>query len=495
MSTSVLSAASRHMPGKEHLTSANGGSFDIDARFRDFCDVLGLDPSEAGGKIAFVSEDPILPSRHRLGACISIPMMGAAVGAATVWRMRSGRGQDLQLDLRKAIHGINPMLKFTPTVNGYPYHIPYALGNPMKFDVYLTKDGRWFCPTGIYPHLLHGWCEFLQCAPDSGSIRDAVSKWNAADLDEAAAKKNLVFAICLSPGEWLKHPQGQQLAKAPLVEIVKIGDSEPVPFRPAARPLKGLRVLSATHVVAGNVMSRTLAEQGAEVLHLVDPQSFEHESLYIDACVGFQSSWLDLKQPEGRQRALELARRADVFVENFRGRSMSNLGLSPQELAAHRLRIIYVSGRCYSYDGPWAHRGGFDMEALCSSGFTIEEGTLDRPAFPPTKIMNDYIAGYIGAAGIQAALIRRAKEGGSYHVRVNLTRCAMWFMSLGMLERDAIHAVGEEHQLLKPDTITANTPHGELVRLAPPVKFSETNGYWEDPVVMVRGSCKPEWKQ
>ena len=44
-----------------------------------------------------------------------------------------------------------------------------------------------------------------------------------------------------------------------------------------------------------------------------------------------------------------------------------------------------------------------------------------------------------------------------------------------------------------PDTIAANTPYGELVRLAPPVKFSETNGYREDPVVAVRGSCKPEW--
>jgi len=73
-------------------------------------------------------------------------------------------------------------------------------------------------------------------------------------------------------------------------------------------------------------MSRTLAEQGAEVVQLVDPGSFEHESLYIDACAGFHSCWLDLKQPEGRQRALELAPGADVFVENFRGRSMSKLG-------------------------------------------------------------------------------------------------------------------------------------------------------------------------
>ena len=83
--------------------------------------------------------------------------------------------------------------------------------------------------------------------------------------------------------------------------------------------------------------------------------------------------------------------------------------------------------------------------------------------------MNDYIAGYLGAAGIQAALIRRAKEGGSYHVRVNLARCAMWFMSLGKFDKDAPAPTGEQHQLLAPDTITAQTPYGELVRLAPPV--------------------------
>jgi CoA-transferase family III len=363
MSTTDFSATSRlHLTSKEDLISVNHRSFDLDAKFRDFCGVLGLDPSEAGGT------------------------------------RRSSREEESGL-----------------------------------------------CTVSI-------------------------------------------------PRRVVETSTRAELAQAPLVEIVKIGDSEPVPFRPAARPLKGLRVLSATHVVAGNVMSRTLAEQGAEALHLVDPQSFEHESLYIDACAGFQSSWLDLKQPEGRERALELARRADVFVENFRGHSMSKLGFSPQELAARRPGIIYASGRCYSYDGPWAHRGGFDMEALCSSGFTIAEGTPDRPAFPPTMIMNDYIAGYIGAAGIQAALIRRAKEGGSYHVRVNLTRCAMWFMSLGLFERNAIHADGEEYELMRPDTIRANTPYGELVRLAPPVKFSETNGYWEDPVLTVRGSCKPEWK-
>src|SRR4029077_6208661 len=95
--------------------------------------------------------------------------------------------------------------------------------------------------------------------------------------------------------------------------------------------------------------------------------------------------------------------------------------------------------------------------------------------------------------GIEAALIGRDREGGSYHVRVNLARCAMWFMSLGTFDKDAPAPTGEQHQLLAPDTSTAQTPYGELVRLAPPVQFSETKPYWRDPVLVVRGSSKPAW--
>ncbi|MBV8347412.1 MAG: CoA transferase, partial [Mycolicibacterium sp.] len=83
--------------------------------------------------------------------------------------------------------------------------------------------------------------------------------------------------------------------------------------------------------------------------------------------------------------------------------------------------------------------------------------------------MNDYIAGYLGAAGIQAALIHRTKEGGNYHVRVNLARCAMWFMSLRTFDKNAPAPSGEQPQILVPDSITAQTPYEELVRLAPPV--------------------------
>src|SRR6476660_2160825 len=358
--------------------------FDINAEFRAVMHELGLSPADTGGKITFVGEDPIFQSVHRLGACNSIPIMAGAAGIADIWRQRTGRGQDLTLDLRRAIHGINPMYKSMPTINGYPYQLPYFIGNPMGFDLYQTKDGRFFLPTGAYPRLLDSMCTFLRCAPDKDSIAKAVSQWDSAELDEAAADKELVFAVVRTAEEWAAHPQGKQLAEKPLVEIVKIGDSDPEPFTPAARPLSGLRVLSATHVIAGNVMSRTLAEHGAEVLQIAHPEEFEHEALMQDPCAGFTSSaWLDLNQPEALQKAYELAAGADVFVESYRTRKISNLGLSPDELAARRPGIVYASARCYAYDGPWDNRAGFAMEALCVTWFSNEEGTTERPAFPP----------------------------------------------------------------------------------------------------------------
>jgi len=480
-------------------TSKRSGSFDINAEFRSVMHELGLSPEDTGGSITFIGEDPIFPTKHRLGACIAIPIMAGAAGIADIWRQRTGRGQDLTLDLRKAIHGINPMYKFNPTVNGYPYQLPYwinpdyQLDNPMGFDLYRTKDGRFFLPTGAYPGLLNDMCTFLHCGPDHDQIAEAVSKWNSEELDEAAAEAGLVFAIVRTPEEWAAHPQGKQLADRPLVEIVKIGDSDPEPFTPAARPLSGLRVLAATHVIAGNVMGRTLAEHGAEVLQIAHPDEFENEGLMQDPCTGFTSSaWLNLKDPEALKRAYELAADADVFVESYRPHKIADLGLSPEELAARRPGIVYASAQCYSYDGPWAERGGFDMEALCVTGFTTLEGTPEQPKFPPTFVMNDFVAGYCGAAGVQAALIRRAKEGGSYHVRVNLARCAMWFNSLGTFDT-AEPGTGKQNQPLAPDTITAQTPYGEYTRLAPPVQFSETKPYWRDPLLVVRGSSKPAW--
>src|SRR5690606_17134129 len=104
------------------------------------------------------------------------------------------------------------------------------------------------------------------------------------------AANNAVAALHRTRDEWLAHPQGQYLAGTPLIELVKVGEAPPREFpSQATRPLSGLRVISCTHVIAGTTAARTLAEYGADVLHIARDQSFEHEGLVIDVNVGMRS--------------------------------------------------------------------------------------------------------------------------------------------------------------------------------------------------------------
>lgn len=287
----------------------------------------------------------------------------------------------------------------------------------------------------------------------------------------------------------------------------KLDDAEPPPLKPAARAFEGLRVLSATHAIAGPTVGRTLAEQGAQVLQIGPPHHFEHEWVYNDANVGHRSALVDLSTQADKARAL--IREAHVFVDSFRGRKL----FAPEELAALRPGIIVVTIRCYGWDGPWSARGGFDMLGSAASGLAWAEGDGDKPALPPTALVNDYVTGYLGAAGVAAALLQQAEQGGSYHVSVSLTRTAMWILSLGLVdpsERSFSENFLRRIEQLKPGNLTrvkeslcqrlhepavleADTPLGRLRRLAPAVNFSATPGSWSDPLLVPRGSSPAEW--
>src|ERR1700744_5766511 len=142
---------------------------------------------------------------------------------------------------------------------------------------------------------------------------------------------------------------------------------------------------------------------------------------------------------------------------------------------------------------------GFDVNAHFRSvmnqlGLSPEDtgGTItfvgEDPIFPSVHRLGACIGIPImaGAAGI--ANIWRQRSGRGQDLTLDLRKAAMLFMSLGTFDKNAPAPTGEQHQILVPDSITAQTPYGELVRLAPPVKFSETKPYWEDPVLVVRGS-------
>jgi crotonobetainyl-CoA:carnitine CoA-transferase CaiB-like acyl-CoA transferase len=453
---------------------------------------------------------------------MAIPAMAAGIGAAAIWKERTGVGQDAKIDLREAIYNVNPAIAiimqkkrafglfdpddpipetftFVPTINGLWYQAPLIFDTPLSFAVLPTKDDRWVTPTIIYPHHMYGFLTVINAPPDSESIARAVKQWNGKELDDAAADKGYVMGLHRTAEEWAQHPEGQHLAKIPVIEITKINDTDPIPFKPnPVQPLSGIKALSCSHVIASSVAARTLAEYGAEVLHIARDQAFEHEIFITDCTVGMRSSCVDLKKPNQKQAFSELIPQADVFIEGFRGGAMETLGFGVKEVATKKPGIIYLTIRCYSWDGPWWNRPGFDMEALTVSGFTIAEagGAIGhKPSFPSTMVLNDFIAGYMGAAGVIAALRRRAKEGGSYHVRISLTRAAMWFMSLGSFPNTTdFNPHDPEHRMIEPETIKGQTPYGEVHRLAPQVKLSKTPSRWRSPLVVVRGSDRPVWE-
>ena len=195
-------------------------------------------------------------------------------------------------------------------------------------------------------------------------------------------------------------------------------------------------MLSFTHAVAGPTVGRTLAEHGADVLCATRPNDYEHEFIYAEANVGSRSTYIDLDSPVGQERTAALLANADIVVNNHRGGSLERRGLDPRQLAERHPGLVYVSVTCYGSTGPWAQRGGFDMNGSAASGLMTTEGSETEPKLPVTGLINDYITGYMGAIGATAALVKRATEGGSWHVTVNLTRTAMWCGSLGLVDPD-----------------------------------------------------------
>jgi crotonobetainyl-CoA:carnitine CoA-transferase CaiB-like acyl-CoA transferase len=454
---------------------------------------VGLSRAEAGACVSFAGQDPIVPARHRLGACISVPLMAGAVAAVAFHRHRSGPAQDLHLDLRQAVHTINPGAFWHPTLNGDTAPHPLIVDNPFLVTPYRTADGRWVMATGVYPHLAAKWCRFLDVPPDTARVAAAIAAWDAFELEEKANAQGLPVCVVRTPGEWSAHPQGALLARQPVVGLERIGEAPARDFGGAERPFDDIRVLSFTHAVAGPTVGRTLAEHGADVLGATRPNDYEHEHIYAEANVGSRSAYIDLDSPIGKGRAARLLAEADVVVNNHRLGSLERRGLDPRELADRHPGLVYVSVNCYGASGPWAGRGGFDMNGSAASGLMTIEGSAAEPRFPVTFLINDYITGYMGAIGAMAALVKRATEGGSWHVTVSLTRTAMWCGSLGLVD-PLLAGCDEEHSLRTPDAYDAPSPFGEVHMVAPPVRFSETAPAWPDPILVPRGSSLAEWR-
>lgn len=458
-------------------------------------DLLGridLPIDAGGGTVTIEGDDPVVDSRHRPAAAAAAALAAQGIGVAAIWKERSGIGQDVRVEARQAaVPGLRTINYVRQ--NGCAYDL-FPRSTKSFTDFFRTRDGRQFylLRTTLYAENLIGTLELLGCSYDAESMARAVAKWDALELENALAERRLIGVIARTRDEWLAHPQGQWLAARAPVEIEKIGDSPPEPFAPAARPLAGVRVLDFTHVLAGPVTARMLAEQGAETLHISAQHQMDPMRLAIDTGSGKRSAYLDIDDPAQLATLRQLTKDADVFVQSWRPSSIARRGLSAEALVEQRPGLIYVSVSAYGSGGPWADRAGYEPVGQAACGLVLDEGSDAKPKLAVTSTLNDYLAAYLGAAGTMAALRRRAREGGSYHVKVSLTRTSMWMQEIGRLPAAEWPERHIPMDARPSDLMTVTSPFGAITLPAPITRYSLTPGYFDRPPEPF-GASLPAW--
>ena len=436
--------------------------------------------------------DPVLPTPFRIGAAGAAALAATGLAAADLWELRTGRGQEVAVDLRQAVASLRSGHYLQ--VNGAKVRNER---NPVM-GMYPAKNGRWSYIHANFPNHRAAALRVLGCEENREAVRRAVANWDALELEEAIIEAGGAGGMVRNMAEWRQHPQAAAVASLPLIEIVKIGDSPPEKLPEGNRPLSGIRVLDLTRVLAGPTCARTLAEHGADVLKITAPHIAARDDQEYDTGHGKLSARLDLRQPAELDTLKGLVRQADVFSQGYRPGTLGNRGLSPEELAKLRPGLVYVSLCAFSHMGPWASRRGFDTVVQNVSGITTRQGELfpgaePGPQFYPVSAI-DYLTGYLMAFGAMVALARRAREGGSWLVRISLAQTGRWLVGLGEVPEDAARKAHQEFPQSDLDrwSIESEAPAGRLRHLGPTVQLSETKPYWARPSVPL-GYNQPVW--
>jgi crotonobetainyl-CoA:carnitine CoA-transferase CaiB-like acyl-CoA transferase len=205
----------------------------------------------------------------------------------------------------------------------------------------------------------------------------------------------------------------------------------------APTALDGLLVVDFTRVVAGPACTQILADFGAEVIKIENPdggddtRSYEHADLagesaaFVSLNRNKRGIALDLTKPEARDVALELIARADVVVENFSAGVMKKYGLDYASVASTNPRLVYCSISAYGRQGPFASRPGFDPITQAESGFMSLNGFPDGPPVRTGPPAIDMVTGISACNAIMMALFARDRLGRGQQVEVALFDIAL----------------------------------------------------------------------
>ncbi len=232
-------------------------------------------------------------------------------------------------------------------------------------------------------------------------------------------------------------------------------------------PMSGVRVIELAHIMAGPCCGLMLADMGADVIKLEKAPAGDDSRRFLPPDIGGESAAflmmnrnkrgivVDLKTAGGKQVARRLFIDADVVIENYRKGTMELLGLGYETLRQDNPGLIYCEISGFGRTGPYAERGGFDLIAQGMSGLMSITG--EAPGRPPIKCgapMADITAGILGAMGVLAAYIQRAKTGQGQRVDTSLFEAGIvhtyWQSAIAMASGTAPGPMGSAHPLNAP---------------------------------------------
>ena len=371
----------------------------------------GLTIEDSGGKVTFAGKEPVRKTVMKAGASAAIILAANAVADAAIWKERTGEGQDIHVDLRKAWIEQSPW-----QADALPYtlmnDIPKMFNlNPFVFSFQMTptRDGRWVFMCPLYPTQERKIMNLLGCGADIGQVRAATIRREALELEAAAEAMQVPLQMVRTKEEYDASEQGRIHAETPLIHIEKIGESDPIPLPQGKRPLSGLRVLSFVHAVAGPCVGRALAAQGAECLNINMPDWVEYANFFFQSQVGQRQAYLDARKAENRKQIYKLVEGGGRLRREPPPRCCGRRGLFGakrwlnacprdhlrQREAEHSTR---ARGRCGPASMP---------TPLGFCGIYTAEGTPDQPLMPQqVNVICDIMTGYLGAIGVKAALLQ-----------------------------------------------------------------------------------------
>lgn len=438
----------------------------------------GGQPDNALEAVTLTGREPVMPSSFAFGTMAQATIAASALAANELWRLRTGRRQRISVGMRDAAIEFRSERYMRVAGKSRPEVWNKVAG------LYRCSDGRWVRLHTNLPHHCASTLKLLGCEEDRAAVQRKLDSWKAEDLETAGANAGLVITMARSFDEWDRSGQGQAVMRLPIIGIERIGDAPVEPLPKGERPLSGIKVLDLTRIIAGPVCGRTLASHGADVLLITAPHLPFLEPLVIDTGRGKLSAQLDLRRPDARETLAGLARGADIMVQGYRPGAFAGHGFGAQEAAKSRPGIVYVSLCAYGHEGPWSGRRGFDSLVQNANGLNVAEGEAagqDEPKPLPGQAL-DHGTGYLMAYGAMMALLRRATEGGSWHVRISLAQSGHWLRQLGRVD-GGLSCRDWKFDDVRDRMEESESGFGKLTSVRDSVVMSETPTHWVRPSV------------